>query len=245
MLENKYDDESFFRKYSQMDRSQNGLASAGEWSTLAKLLPDFTGKKLLDLGCGFGWHCRYAVEHGAAAAVGIDISQKMLAVARSKTDSDKITYLCQPIEKLDFPPQSFDIVLSSLALHYVNDFDALCAQASCCLKAGGEFIFSVEHPIFTAAGAQQWHYDPDGTISHWPVDNYFNEGQRTAIFLGEQITKYHKTLTTYLNTLLQNSFSLRQVVEPQPSLELLSTIPAMGDELRRPMMLIVAAQKQN
>ena len=77
------------------------------------------------------------------------------------------------------------------------------------------------------------------------MDNYFNEGQRTAIFLGEQITKYHKTLTTYLNTLLQNSFSLRQVVEPQPSLELLSTIPAMGDELRRPMMLIVAAQKQN
>lgn len=54
MLENKYDDESFFQKYSQMDRSQNGLASAGEWSTLAKLLPDFTDKKLLDLGCGFG-----------------------------------------------------------------------------------------------------------------------------------------------------------------------------------------------
>lgn len=55
MKENKYDDNIFFQKYSQMSRSQQGLAGAGEWETLRKLLPDFKDKRVLDLGCGYGW----------------------------------------------------------------------------------------------------------------------------------------------------------------------------------------------
>ena len=80
MKENKYDDDIFFQKYSQMSRSQQGLAGAGEWETLRKLLPDFKDKRVLDLGCGYGWHCIYAMEHGASSVVGVDISHKMLEV---------------------------------------------------------------------------------------------------------------------------------------------------------------------
>ena len=80
--ENKYDDDIFFQKYSQMSRSQQGLAGAGEWETLRKLLPDFKDKRVLDLGCGYGWHCIYAMEHGASSVVGVDISHKMLEVAK-------------------------------------------------------------------------------------------------------------------------------------------------------------------
>ena len=72
--ENKYDDDIFFQKYSQMSRSQQGLAGAGEWETLRTLLPDFKDKRVLDLGCGYGWHCIYAMEHGASSVVGVDIS---------------------------------------------------------------------------------------------------------------------------------------------------------------------------
>ena len=60
MKENKYDDPVFFEKYSQMSRSQEGLAGAGEWETLHSMLPDFAEKHVLDLGCGYGWHCIYA-----------------------------------------------------------------------------------------------------------------------------------------------------------------------------------------
>ena len=84
MKENHYDNETFFQKYSQMTRSQQGLQGAGEWSELQKLLPDFRGKRVLDLGCGYGWHCRYAAEHGAASVVGVDCSERMLAVARER-----------------------------------------------------------------------------------------------------------------------------------------------------------------
>ena len=72
------------------------------------------------------------------------------------------------------------------------------------------------------------------------MDRYYCEGSREAVFLGERITKYHRTLTTYLETLLRCGFALRHVVEPQPPEEMLE-LPGMRDELRRPMMLIVSA----
>ena len=53
-MENTYDRKEFFEKYSQMERSVKGLEGAGEWHELQKLLPDFSGKRVLDLGCGFG-----------------------------------------------------------------------------------------------------------------------------------------------------------------------------------------------
>ena len=138
------------------------------------------------------------MEQGALSATGVDLSEKMLSVARQKTAYPEVTYLHQSIEDIAFPPESFDIVLSSLALHYVESFEAVAQKVRTCLTAGGVFIFSVEHPVFTAYGSQDWYYDADGNILHFPVDNYFYEGERQAIFLGETVRKYHKTLTTYL-----------------------------------------------
>ena len=238
MKENKYDDPAFFNQYKSMARSQSGLAAAGEWHELKKLLPDFNGKRVLDLGCGFGWHCCYAVEQGARAVVGVDISERMLDEARRATDSPLVEYLKMPIEDIDFPADSFDIVISSLAFHYLASFDAVCR----CLTKGGDFVFSVEHPVFTAHGAQNWHDDADGHHLHWPVDHYFSEGQRSAVFLGEKVTKYHRTLTSYLNGLLRNGFAITALVEPMPEERLLD-MPGMKDELRRPMMLLAAARK--
>ena len=85
MKENKYDEEMFFEKYSKMERSQKGLQGAGEWSELKKILPDFRGRRVLDLGCGYGWHCKYAADNGALSVLGTDISRKMLEVAERKT----------------------------------------------------------------------------------------------------------------------------------------------------------------
>lgn len=243
MKENKYDDEQFFEKYSQMLRSQKGLTGAGEWSELQKLLPDFEGRTVLDLGCGYGWHCKYAAEHGATAVLGTDISQKMLEKARQINAAPQIEYRRGAMEDLHFTDASFDIVLSSLAFHYVRDFTPLVQRISGWLRSGGSFVFSVEHPVFTAYGTQDWYYDECGKILHFPVDNYYYEGAREAVFLGEKVTKYHRTLTTYLGTLLQNGFLLRHVVEPQPPAEMLH-LEGMKDEMRRPMMLLISAVKQ-
>lgn len=242
MKQNQYDDHAFFEKYSQMERSTKGLEAAGEWKTLEKMLPDFKNKRVLDLGCGFGWHCQYAMEHGAKEVIGIDISEKMLAEARKKTNKG-IQYFCTPIEDISFPQDSFDAVISSLAFHYIASFADIVKKVNDCLVNGGDFVFSVEHPVFTAYGSQDWYYDKNGEILHFPIDHYFYEGERKAIFLGQEIIKYHKTLTTYLNGLIQAGFAITGVVEPQPNEHLLNTVEGMKDELRRPMMLIVSARK--
>lgn len=243
MKENKYDNESFFLKYSQMERSQKGLKGAGEWSELEKILPDFQGAAVLDLGCGYGWHCKYAAEHGAKSVLGTDISHKMLEEAGKRNAHPGICYRCAAMEDLRFEDGSFDVVLSSLAFHYVKEFAPLVEYISHWLKSGGTFVFSVEHPVFTAYGTQDWFYDNQGNILHFPVDNYYYEGPRQAIFLGEQVTKYHRTLTTYLNTLLKNGFELTHIIEPQPP-ESMMDLPGMRDEMRRPMMLLVSARKK-
>ncbi len=240
--ENRYDDEIFFTKYSEMDRSRKGLAGAGEWRELERLLPPFAGKRVLDLGCGYGWHCAYAAEHGAAQVLGVDISEQMLAEACRRNAAPAITYERAAMEDLEFPDGAFDVVLSSLAFHYVRDFGPLAANIARWLAPGGDFVFSVEHPVFTAEGSQDWIYDEDGRISHFPVDNYYYEGERDAVFLGEHVVKYHRTLTTYIDTLLTSGFEIIRLVEPEPPRDMWD-IPGMVDEMRRPMMLLVKARR--
>ena len=62
--ENIYDNQKFFDEYAQMTRSRQGLAGAGEWYQFRRMFPDLAGKNVLDLGCGYGWHCKYAAEQG-------------------------------------------------------------------------------------------------------------------------------------------------------------------------------------
>ncbi len=244
MKENRYDDEAFFRKYAQMERSKRGLEAAGEWEALRPMLPEFRGKRVLDLGCGYGWHCVYAAENGAASVTGVDISEKMLAEARARTKHQNVRYIRAAIEDAEFPPESFDVVLSSLALHYVASFHAAAEKVRRFLTPGGTFIFSAEHPVFTAQGPQQWHRAADGSIAHFPVDNYYSEGRRDALFLGEHVVKYHRTLDSYINGLLSNGFVINGFAEPRPTERMLAEIPEMRDEMRRPMMLIISAVKR-
>ena len=75
-----------------MSRSRQGLAGAGEWHQLEPLFPPLQGAAVLDLGCGYGWHCRYAAEHGAAEVLGIDLSERMIAEARRRCPHPRIRY---------------------------------------------------------------------------------------------------------------------------------------------------------
>ncbi len=242
MKENRYDDPVFFRKYSEMARSRLGLEGAGEWKTLRPMLPDFTGKRVLDLGCGYGWHAFYAAENGAEKVLGIDLSEKMLAVAREKNTFPNVRFARGAMEDVRFPDGSFDAVLSSLALHYVKDYAELVSRVYRWLAPGGRFVFSAEHPAFTAYGNQDWYYSPEGEILHFPVDRYFYEGEREAVFLGEKVVKYHRTVDGYLKPLWQAGFTVEDLAEPRPPEEMMD-LPGMKDEMRRPMMLLVSARK--
>lgn len=243
MKQNKYDDPTFFANYSQMPRSIGGLDAAGEWPVFRELLPDLHDKNVLDLGCGFGWHCRYAREQQARSVVGVDLSEKMIARARESTNDPAIEYRRLAIEDIDFPAGTFDVVISSLALHYVEHFDIVCQKVYHCLVPEGTFVLSVEHPIFTARAEQDWYYGPHNERLHWPVDHYQDEGPRQARFLDHDVLKYHRTVATQLNALIGAGFTIAKLSEPHPTQELLEKYPGWRDETRRPMFLLIAAIK--
>ena len=238
-----YDNERFFEAYAKMPRSRNGLQAAGEWSQLKPLFPPLAGKTVLDLGCGYGWHCRFAASQGASQVLGIDVSFKMIEEAKTRNPHETITYRICGIEDYEYPEHMWDCVVSNLALHYIANIEHVFQKIHRTLTPGGTLIFNMEHPVFTAGVGQDWIRTETGTPRYWPVDNYFISGERTTHFLGCDVVKQHHTLTQILMGLLHNGFELKAVEEAKPPEEMMH-LAGMKDELRRPMMLLVKAIKK-
>lgn len=236
----EYDNEEFFKEYAKMARSQYGLEAAGEWHQLKPLFPPLQGKTMLDLGCGYGWHCKFAAEQGASRILGIDLSKKMIETAQQRNAARQIEYRVCEIEEYEYPENRWDCVVSNLALHYIEDIESVFKKVHRTLKEDGVFLFNIEHPTFTAGVGQEWIYGEDGMPKYWPIDNYYIPGKRITNFLGCEVEKQHHTLTQILMGLLNNGFELQAVVEAEPPQEMMD-IPGMKDELRRPMMLLVKA----
>ncbi len=239
-MKNEYDQEGFFEEYAKMPRSRDGLAAAGEWHQLKYLFPLLQGKAVLDLGCGYGWHCSFAAKQGAARVLGLDLSRRMVEEAKKRNAEKQIEYRVCGIEEYEYPETMWDCVVSNLALHYIEDIESVFQKVHRTLKPGGIFLFNIEHPVFTAGVGQDWVYTQEGKPQYWPVDNYFIPGERNTRFLGCDVAKQHHTLTQILMGLLNNGFLLEAVEEAKPSGEMMG-IPGMEDELRRPMMLLVKA----
>jgi SAM-dependent methyltransferase len=242
MAQNIYDNDEFFAGYAQLPRSVEGLAGAPEWPALRALLPDLRGCRVLDLGCGYGWFCRWAREAGATAVLGIDVSEKMLARARADTNDGAITYRRADMERLVLPGAAFDLIYSSLALHYIADVGRLIAEAYRSLVPGGSLVFSTEHPIYSAPAAPKWIRDPEGR-KIWPLNNYLDEGPRTTNWLAPGVIRHHRTIGTTINLLLRAGFAITHLEEWGPSDEQISALASLADERQRPAFLIVSATK--
>lgn len=240
-MNNEYDNARFFEEYAKMPRSIGGLPAAGEWHQLKPLFPPLRGKSVLDLGCGYGWHCRFAAEQGAARVLGLDLSRKMIEEAQKRNAEDRIEYRVCGIEEYVYPPDMWDCVISNLALHYIEDIEGVFAKVYQTLRPDGVFLFNIEHPVFTSGVGQDWVYTQEGKPLYWPIDNYFVPGERKTHFLGCEVLKQHHTLTQILMGLLRSGFELEAVEEAEPPQEMMD-IPGMEDELRRPMMLLVKAR---
>lgn len=242
MAQNIYDNPAFFEGYAQLPRSVQGLDGAPEWPALKAMLPDLTGKSVIDLGCGYGWFCRVARELGAVNVTGVDLSEKMLARAAELTNDASIRYQRSDLESLTLAPDSLDLVYSSLALHYLPDLNALFANIRHALKPGGYLVFSMEHPIYTCATRQGWLTDDNGA-RFWGVNQYQNEGQRVSNWLADGVIKYHRTLGTLLNGLIKAGLTISDVNEWGPTQAQIDAWPALAEEAERPMLVLISARK--
>lgn len=242
MAQNVYDTPEFFEGYSQLGRSVHGLAGAAEWPTIRTLLPALNGLRILDLGCGFGWFSRFAAAEGAASVLGLDLSENMIARARAENAHPAIVYDIADLERVELPAAAFDLAYSSLAFHYLEDFGRLVEEVHSALAPGGKFVFTIEHPIYMASRNPGWRTD-EACQRFWPVDGYSVEGRRTTDWLAKGVVKYHRTIGTTLNTLIDGGFAIRRVIEWHPSPDQLAANPALAEEMDRPMILMVSAER--
>ncbi|MBO0710841.1 MAG: methyltransferase domain-containing protein [Acetobacteraceae bacterium] len=242
MAQNVYDRADFFAGYGRLARSVRGLEGAAEWPAMRALLPALSGRRIVDLGCGFGWFSRWAGAQGASCVLGIDVSENMLSRARTETDSPVVSYLRADLESLELPAEAFDLAYSSLAFHYVEDFARLVGVLFRALVPGGHLAFTIEHPIYMAPRNPGWLYRDDGHKT-WPIDSYAIEGARVTDWLTNGVVKQHRTLGTTLNTLIGTGFTIRHIEEWRPTAEQVRAEPALADELERPMFVMVTAQR--
>lgn len=135
--QNIYDDPSFFDGYQKLRQNPSAANDLVEKPALFSLLPDVAGKAVVDLGCGYGENCREFSRRGAAHVVGIDISEKMLAVAAGENQLANVRFLRMSMNDLTPLEGPFDLVVSSLAVHYIEDFDTLLRQIHRLLTPGG------------------------------------------------------------------------------------------------------------
>jgi SAM-dependent methyltransferase len=165
----------------------------------------------------------------------------MLAKAREDTADPRISYVQSALEDLSFAPASFDVVVSSLAIHYVERFDSICANVKSWLVAGGAFVFSVEHPMVTAypVGA---YLDENREAQHWPIDDYKLEGIRHTQWFVNDVVKYHRSVETYVNTLIDKGFTIVRLLEPEATPDAIRERPELRQESRRPTFMMISAR---
>jgi SAM-dependent methyltransferase len=239
LAQNIYDDQAFFDGYSQFPRSREGLAAAGEWPALRAMLPPLKGAHVIDLGCGFGPFCRYAVAEGATEVVGVDLSEKMLAEAAARSTGLPIRYERADLETYQPAQGAYDLVFSSLAVHYIADFDALVARVRAALKPAGHFVFSMEHPVFAARSSPDLIRDKDGHLLG-VVDDYLREGERVTKWIAEGVVKYHRLISTTINALQRGGLRLDHIDEWQATDTDLVAHPEWAEERYQPMFLLFA-----
>lgn len=199
------------------------------------LVPDVNGKRVLDAGCGPGFYTAWLLEHGAEV-VALDVSPKMVALARARVGSRAEIVQADLGQALDFlAPASFDLVLSALTLDYVRDWDAVFREFSRVLRSPGHLVFSVGHPF--------------ADFQLRPAGNYFQtefvEFEWTGFGTRVTVPTYRRPLQALMVPLLAAGFALERLLEPTPVPEFEQSDPRHYEELsRQPGFLCIRAAKR-
>ena len=245
MGQNFYDDRRFFEEYRRRRNDPDTINNLVEQPALRACLPPLERFDILELGCGMGHLSLHLAKSGARRVLATDVSQRMLAVAKSDRPHGRIEYRLCAMEDIESPPASFDLVVGSLSVHYVADHAAFVKKVARWLRPGGRFVYSVEHPIKTAPRDpdKDWIRDADGNELSWPVSGYGEEGPREQNWIAGSVVKHHIKLSTMLNDLISAGMTVERVEEPEEVLDSSQTRPVFPHNSQRPTVLILRAAK--
>lgn len=151
---------------------------------------------VLDLGCGGGEHALWLLEHGARV-VALDASSRMVELARRRLAPDVEVRLHDFREPLPLQKESFDLVFSSLTLHYVREWEALLRECRRVTRPSGALVFSTHHPC-------------RGLHDGLGVD-YFS----TGLVIEEQTRYWRRPLQAIVSAVVDTGWRIERIVEPR------------------------------
>lgn len=238
-----YDDDAIFKTYMARRQRTNNPNDTLEKPVILELAGNFANQRILDLGCGDAAFGREALSLGCQSYLGIEGSSNMVNFARQALDGTTGQVVHATVENWEYPAEAFDLVISRLVFHYVQDVDSIFRQVHQTLADQGRFVFSIEHPVITSCD-RGWQ--ADGPRQDWLVDNYFDMGKRVTSWMGGQILKYHRTVETYFTGLQRAGFFVDSLREAEPQREHFNEDDDTYQRRKRiPLFLILAGQKNS
>lgn len=237
-----YDDADFYQTYLTKRAKGSSPNETLEEPIMDELIGNCAHQRILDLGCGDGRYGRKLLHAAAGHYHGVDGSKNMIESATTNLRGKQAELTQAMLEELDLPPATYDLVISRLALHYLEDLDSLLERVYDWLRPGGRFIFSVEHPLITSHYAA-YQGGKKRKRKDWIVDNYFLPGPRVNEWNGKDVVKYHRTLEEYYGKLKSAGLRIDDLRESKPQAAYFSDTKDFERRRRIPLFLFFVATR--
>ena len=173
---------------------------------MLRLAGDVAGLEVLDAGCGSG-PLMEALRARDAVVAGFDLSPAMVELARQRLGEDADLRVADLAAPLPYPDDTFDLVVASLSLHYVEDWASALAELHRVLRPGGRLVVAIIHPTVYAVVYPEADYF---ALTRYSEDYDFGEGK-------VWMTYWHRPLQDVVGAFLDAGFTIKAVTEPPPA----------------------------
>jgi ubiquinone/menaquinone biosynthesis C-methylase UbiE len=208
-----------------------------------RMLPSVEGLSGLDIGCGEGHNTRLLAQRGARLSA-IDIAEVFIAHARQAEEQEPlgIDYRVASAVDLPFADATFDFATGFMSFMDIPETAHVLAEAYRVLKPGGFLQFSITHPCFDTPHRRNLR-DASGVTYALEVGDYFRnlDGEVTEWLFRSapphvkqglpkfKTPRFTRTLSQWLNLLIDNGFLLERIEEPRPDDETVRACAKMQD----------------
>ena len=219
--------QDFAKQYADnsVNPRKNGFELDLNLPSIIKMIPK-DAQRVLDFGCGPGDFTVKLAKH-VTVVEGCDYSEAMIKLAQDSYPSVKFFTWDYTDTAPDVMP--YDVVVSKLTLHFVDDLSQLAKALRDVLKDDGYFIFSVPHPFSTIGKANDY----------WNVELYDTE----IGTYGMNVTMIHRSLRDYIMPFVENGFTLADVVEPKITATMASKYDVPAERLIYPRRINLSFRK--
>lgn len=211
VVREKYKDigEEYYKSRKHKSGSSYFYNENLEMPTTLKLLGNVKDKKILDVGCGPGLYAKKLTKKSAKVK-GIDLSEELIKIARQ--ENPKLDFKVGDIEKLPYKNSEFDIVLATLVLGHLSNWDKALKEINRVLKKEGVFVFSGYNPVVEKTKKTRWFFR-----NFREIKDYFEEGWRFTKWKKDaKKIHYHRTYGTIVKQLVNHGFEIVDYEDCKP-----------------------------